>query len=222
MRKTLLACFMTAGLLVSVAGRAAVITDVELYGESVTFGNDAISTGIGFAGQQGLAGQIVLTTSGGTTIDAWCIDLFHDVYLGAGQALVYNGQSLTGSTDGNGGFLSATQAQEIGGLVDYGNRLVAGGANADQAAAIQMAIWTIESPALTFVAPSAAVADEQADLALAPSLYGGVESYVSLTGTQELAADTNQVPEPAPLGLLGVGMLSLGLARRRACKVGRV
>ena len=215
MRTTLLSCLSAAGLLMSAPGCAAVITDVELYGESVTFGNDAFSTAHGLAGQQGLAGQILLTTSDDSTIDAWCIDLFHDVYLGAGQSLTYNGQTLAGSTDGNGGLLSARQAQEIGGLVDYGNRLVAGGANLDQAAGIQMAIWTIESPALTFIAPTDAVADEQADLALAPSLTGGVESYVSLTGTQELAADTTQVPEPAPFGVLGMGMLSLGLVRRR-------
>ena len=214
MRTTLLACLLAAPLLAPAAGRAAVITDVELYGEAVTFGSDAFSTANGFAGQSGLAGQIVLTTGGGTTVDAWCIDLFHDVYLGAGQALSYNGQTLVGSTNGDGGFLSAQQAQEIGGLVDYGNSIVAHGASTDQAAAIQMAIWTVEFPTLTFSAPTAAVADEQADLALAPSLYGGVESYVSLTGTQELAADTSQVPEPAPVGVLGVGLLSLGLVRR--------
>ena len=213
MIRTLLACLLAAASFAP-AARAAVVTDVELYGEGVTFGNDAFSTANGFAGQDGLAGQILLTTSGGTMIDAWCIDLFHDVYIGSGQTLHYNGQSLVGSTNGDGGFLSAQQAQEIGGLVDYGNRLVAGGANTDQAAAIQMAIWTTEFPTLTFSAPTAAVADEQADLALAPSLHGGVESYVSLEGTQELVADTNAVPEPAPLGILGVGLLSLGFSRR--------
>ncbi len=197
------------------ASRAAVINDVELYGESVTFGNDAFSTQNGLAGQSGLAREIILTASGGNIIDAWCMDLFHDIYAGGGQSLTYNGVNLLGASNGDGGYLTPIQAQYIAGLVEYGDRIVAGGASTDQAAGVQMAIWATEYAGLTFAGPSAALAAEQADLALEPYLGGRAESLVSLTGTQQLTADTNQIPEPASFGLTGVGLLGLFLVRRR-------
>ena len=217
MSKLLAGVFVAAAMLVGIgSSRAAVINDVELVGETVTFGNDAFSTQNGLAGQSGLAGEIILTASGGNTINAWCMDLFHDVYLGNGQNLTYTGATLVGASNRDGGFLTAVQAQQIAGLVEYGDQLVANGGGTDQAAGIQMAIWATEYAGLTFAGPSAAVTAEQADLALAPSLNGRVESLVSLTGTQQLVSDTNQIPEPASFGLMGVGMLGLGFVRRQS------
>ena len=71
---------------------------------------------------------------------------------------------------------------------------------------------------LTFDAPSQATADEQSYLAMAPTLYGDVESLVSTTGTQELAGETNQIPEPASMGLLGAGLFGIGFLRRATAK----
>jgi hypothetical protein len=210
--------FRAALVVLGVAGFSApslavAITDVTLIdGETVYFANGV------FAGQGGLAGQIQLTTSTGSYINAWCIDLYHDVFLGAQTPpLQYLGIPLVGASNGDVSFLSATQAQEIAGLVNFGNQIVAGPtATADQVAGVQMAIWAIENPGLLFSGPSGAVTEELADLALAPTLYGDVSALYSLTGTQELAALSAQIPEPASLVLLAGGLLGLALVRHRA------
>jgi hypothetical protein len=216
MRVLLPGLLLAAGLIAAIPARAAIITDVELDGENVTFGTDPLSQSTGLAGQSGLAGAILLTTDSGQTYTAWCIDLFHDVNLGGGQALNYVGLTLTGASDGNGGSLSALQAQEIAGLVDYGDGLEAGTHTVDELAGVQMAIWTVEYAGLTFTGPDAALVDEQADLALAPSLQGRVEAMVSFSGVQDLVADTSDIPEPATYGLVAAALLAFGFARRGA------
>jgi len=214
-----------AALLSLLAGSPALattITNVELYdgGETVTFGYAGNgSNPYGVAGESGLAGQIILTNSAGGTVDAWCIDLFHDVYLGSGQNLTYTGEAIANASNGDGGTLTGLQASEVAGLVNYGNALIAaGGATLDQSAGIQMAIWSTELPGLTFTGPSAAVTDWDTYVSLAPTLAAtvDVEALVSLTGTQELAAYDTQIPEPSSLLLLGFGILLLaGLNRQK-------
>ena len=104
----------------------------------------------------GLAGEIVLTNGVGTgslagltSLATWCLDIFHDIYLG--YAYTWTVQPIvTGvlvapplgnpplSTVG----LDAAQIREIGALMQYGQ--TAANLSGDGSAAIQLAIWEIE------------------------------------------------------------------------------
>jgi hypothetical protein len=197
------------------------IYDVEIYqGESATLSSPITDT-YDF-------GQIVLTTSIGT-IDAWCIDMFHEIYVGGGQNLPYTSGAFT--TDGDGGTLTATQMREIAGLILYGDALLSGGGGTqNDSLATQLAIWSIEYPGqLTYTADASAVAETNALIALAPDLTGYGVALDSLTGLQGLATATSgpiivtsDMPEPRSLALLIVGLLGLGLYwRLRGRKRGR-
>ena len=163
-------------------------------------------------------GQIVLTTSIGI-IDAWCIDLFHTIYVGGGQNLPYDTGTI--STNGAGQPLSATQAEEIAGLIVHGNAMLAGGGTPDDSLATQLAIWSIEyGNLLSYSAGASVTAETNALVALAPDLSGDGVALISLDGLQGLAtasASDEQtgadITEPASIALVGVGILGLGLLR---------
>ncbi len=161
-------------------------------------------------------GQIVLTTSIGI-IDAWCIDLFHTIYVGGGQDLAYSTGPI--ATNGEGQSLTDTQVAEIAGLIVYGDSLLTGGGGTpDDSLATQLAIWSIEYPAeFTYTAGTSVTAETNALIELAPELSGDDVALISLDGLQGLATanpsttTSSSIPEPTSFLLLAGGALGLGM-----------
>ncbi len=161
---------------------------------------------------QAYVGRIDLTTSTGKTLYAWCIDLFHDVYVGGNQHLAYTTGPIV--DDHHGAKLTVLQRQEISGLVHQEDALFASGhATSTDSAATQLAIWSIEYPTFTYSgAADATRAEANQLIAHAPRVTGGEGSLIALGGTQSFAS---AVDAPASAAMLVAGMPLLWAARRR-------
>jgi hypothetical protein len=185
------------------ANAAFIVTDIEMPK------NDVLTIHVP-GGYQGGAyvGQFLLKTDDGSIIPAWCIDIYHETFLGSGQNLVYAFGPIT--NDSNGVTLTNSQIQQISGLVNYGDALLAGGGTNDDSAAVQLAIWKIEYP--TFTWDGGPVSEVNTLIAEAPSL-GGSALALLINGRQTLAVDP--VPEPGSFAILAVALTALGYVATR-------
>jgi hypothetical protein len=179
-----------------------------------------------------IAGQIVLHATNSATpsapafdAKAWCVDLFHSIYIGTNIYTYAIGSALT--NDGNGGTISAATNAKIMTLGAYGNSLLAGAnaGSADVSSAIQLAIWQIEYSGLTFVANAAvtnyvttfesyANTHTFTGTALAP-LNGQQQLITDSVGAGGTTGGSARAPEPVSIGLLATGLVGLGFVRRR-------
>jgi hypothetical protein len=220
---------IAAALSIAAAAQATpiIVTNIAMpYEETLTIGNPLSPAEGAYVGQQ------VLTTSTGAIIDAWCIDLFHDASLGNQAANDdYQIEPIATNNDPNytnGTPLTSAQISEISELVDYGDNLLVTdqtSARDQDSAAVQLAIWTVEYPTLSYSGyPSGSASTslidetnnlvsevEQGDLS---GYTGQVVEMEGLDGQQSYAIDPPaSVPEPRSLALFATALLGLALLR---------
>ena len=188
----------------AIAGPITTTNDSIPIGEIVNLTNIRPINGV-------IAGQNVFQVSGGGTIDAWCIDMFHEISLGNNSYSFTQGTLSAGASDGHGNTLTATQVERMAGLMEVGNGILQGGALAsanahygisgatltDWSAAIQLAIWDVEYAQNFFAtlawSGGAASPPWPGGTALAQTIYADLINDTSITGdASDLVAEDGQ------------------------------
>lgn len=210
------ATFAAAMLAAPAAAGTITITSAGLYDYATIK-----STGVPVINNPG--GVFRLTGTGPTgsvDFDAFCVDLAHTISSGLGHQsavnLEYEFAEFT--ADGFGNALSTSQIQQMKGLASLGFSFVGDASKSADIAAIQAAIWQIESPGAVFSSTNAAVNSLiQTYVDLAPTLKGNVR-YLAATGPGNVRGQgmfVPGVPEPSSWALLIAGFGFVGFAVRR-------
>jgi PEP-CTERM motif len=224
---------MAAAALIGLGGLAAPARAAEIYVDNVqlpyseSLNLNGVVDGSSYNAYNQLAGQIVLTVNNvgnasQFTLPVWCVDIFHDIYLGSSGFQFSDGALSTDNSAGtpNGPApLSATQITEILDLATYGNTLMRNSPSNHNSALVQAAIWTVEynnSTGNTLAVTGGDITETEINDAIADALVNGGSGgqLISLDGIQQQVFD-GPVPEPASLSLLAVSLFGMGFARRR-------
>ena len=188
----------------------------------------------GFVNETGAdTGIILLTTTGGTIIPVFCIDLFHNVGIGAqSPPLEYTTGTIVADSSSNpagtgGNPLSSLVAGEIQTLVNIGvSDYLHGTGNADIYAGIAGAIWELEynTNGHTLSVTDNPTVDGliAADVAYAvanPASYS-VSLFPGANGDAFGAgqAFSSAIPEPGTWAMMLLGFAGLGFAGWRRAR----
>ena len=169
-------------------------------------------------GQNVYLGEATFTADVGgksATFGAFCVDIYHDITIGA-LDLPYDQSTLITDSHGvlsgiNGAPVSLSTAEEIGGLADYGLRST----DLITQEAVQALIWEDLGATLTnFGANGAAIQQEITNLeTLDPKSNGRPDTIYAVNGLTQ--GFTTGVPEPATWAMMLAGFAVLGAALRQ-------
>jgi PEP-CTERM motif len=170
------------------------------------------------------------------TFSAWCVDFSHGIDIGDPNigSFTFTTLPLAGSNN-NVALLKSTQINQIEWLAKLGNAALTTNYSAILSAEYQYAIWSVEYggtnvglSGLYQVTPSGNATQDPYSLTTFTNEAAGLIAGVPTTpvpggGVELISANSvgaNQtlmvfVPEPASIAVLGMGMIGLGIARRR-------
>jgi len=171
------------------------------------------------------AGQIQLYTTTGSTILAWCLDIWNDLQNSGNYSVTFDG-TINGKAYPN------NNGAHIGGLIVEGNSLIQANQNlvinghtfdvADESTATQVAIWLAEYGASGFAYTSSEAGFS--DLVAYIDSHAGTSDYFTLDPNPRWGENQKLGFVPGPMvgtGLPGLlagcaGLIALARRRRRA------
>ena len=207
----------TATALIGLTGSAYAgvldVTNVSVdYYESVSWNAETLANGASVPTSEGYTGEILLTTPT-ATYATWCVDVFHDVYLGNNNYM-YSAVPLSvdnsGASPATSNPLTTTQQTDIAWLAYEGTAAMNANPSDDVSAAYQAAIWTVEY-GLTGVNGSSSFDTEYTDvmdLLSGATAVSGTQLSTPLNSglfTAQNLYTSSAVPEPSTYAMMGLG-----------------